>query len=143
MKFTMVSTMISRVLNSKQVQQAGSKERGVSFGDVGVREYTPGLVDNPGVTSQLPIGLTGSKYTQREPVSVTAYEAKKTLDEDVPTWGDATTQAACRPFSFSSRPASNPVSVRTTYYYYVLRTTNYVLRTGVTNYIVSTCTYRW
>ena len=90
MKFTMVSTMTAKGMNSKQVQQAGTNERGVHFGVVAERVYPPGLVVNPGGSGRfsLSIGLTG-RYTQRESVSLTDYEAGKTLDETASNWGYA------------------------------------------------------
>ena len=86
MKFTMVSSMTAKGMNSKQVQQAGTNERDVHFGVVVERVYPQGLVVNPGSGVGLSIGLTG-RYTQRESVPLTDYEADKTLDETASTWG--------------------------------------------------------
>ena len=99
----MVSIMISRELSSKQVQQAGTKERDVSFGDVSVQVHAVGLVVNPGVSSELPIGLMDS-YTLSESVPVTEYEASKTLAEGVPTWGDAATATSRGPMRATHDP---------------------------------------
>ena len=88
MKFTMVSTMTVKGMNSKQVQQAGTNERGVHFGVVVERVYPQGLVVNPVSGVGLSIGLTG-RYTQRESVPLTDYEAGKTLDETASNWGYA------------------------------------------------------